>query len=75
MNLIEALQEKQRVSGVSEEAFAWQLGISPRMWDYLRSGGRRLGGKSLSLVLQHYPDLRKLVWDYIESLARIQEAK
>jgi hypothetical protein len=69
MELVELLEKKRGTQ--TNKQFAADLGISERMWSSLKSGQRRIGGKTLMGILDKYgkkdKELTNAVWDYIDS--------
>jgi hypothetical protein len=57
-NLIRELERQQKLMGLSDEAFARELGISRQLWSMCREGQARVGLSLLSGTLQKFPGLK-----------------
>lgn len=68
--LIEALLERQRKQGESDESFGRRLGMSRTLWNAVRHGRRRLTVEHLGKVLQTHPDLEDEVLQYLRTQVR-----
>lgn len=64
IDLVSALERKQRAEQLTERAFAAKLGIQGGYWNLIKHGKRRIGGKTLSGIVRAYPDLHHLVIQY-----------
>ena len=76
MDLIELLESKRGKQ--SQPEFVRGIGISPRMWTYIKAGKRRIGGKTLMGILDKYgkdKDIKTAVWEYIDSYPKDKETK
>jgi|YNPBryulayer2012_1023412.scaffolds.fasta_scaffold28812_3 transcriptional regulator with XRE-family HTH domain len=67
--LIDELCNYQIQSGQDDEEFARQLGMSRQLWNAIRHGHRRLTVKHLGRVLITYPDIERVVLDYLKRQA------
>jgi hypothetical protein len=71
MNLVKLLERKRGKQNLKE--FTKDLGISLRHWAYIKTGKRRIGGKTLMGILDKYgedKDIKAAVWEYIDSYPR-----
>jgi hypothetical protein len=67
MELREKLVEKQAESGLSDEAFAASLNITPTMWFYIKGGQRDMGKKVLRGIRRNHPELIPDLLDYLNA--------
>lgn len=68
--LIEALLERQRKQGESDESFGRRLGMSRTLWNAVRHGRWRLTVERLGKVLQTHPELEDEVLQYLRTQVR-----
>lgn len=60
-DLIEAVEERKRMLGWTDESLARALGVSRPLWSQVRSGKRRMTLDVVRGILQAFPDLEAQV--------------
>jgi transcriptional regulator with XRE-family HTH domain len=60
-DLIEAVEERKRSLGWTDESLARALGVSRPLWSQVRSGKRRMTLDVVRGILQAFPDLEAQV--------------
>lgn len=69
-DLIEALEAQAKSKNLSRTQLAALLGISENYIYRIKSGDRRPGHKLLTAIRREFPNLKPLIWEYEEQLAR-----
>lgn len=64
--LIEAIEERKRALGWTDEALARALGVSRPLWSQIRSGKRRLTLDVVCGILRAFPDLEEQVLAFLK---------
>lgn len=59
-NLIQALEQRQRDEGMTDQQFASEIGVSRQMWGLMRSGDRMPGRKTLGRIIERFPEYTSL---------------
>lgn len=67
--LIEAVEERKRSLGWTDEALARALGVSRPLWSQIRSGKRRVTLDVVRGILRTFPDLEAQVMEYLKETA------
>jgi len=63
--IIEKLKAKQKELGISDIAFAKQIGISRPLWALVKTGKRGPGMKFIKAVMSTFPELSLDVMNYM----------
>lgn len=64
--LIEAVEERKRALGWTDEALARALGVSRPLWSQIRSGQRQVTLNVVRGVLRTFPDLEGKVIAFLK---------
>lgn len=70
-DLLEAMEAQTKAKGLSRTQLAALLGVSENYLYRIKSGSRRPGHKLLTAIRREFPNLKPLIWEYEESLAKI----
>lgn len=73
--LVDFLIEKQLAERLSDTEFARKLGISRALWDFIRTGRRGFGEKSLKGIVRAFPELTPRVLLYLQGEDEVEKKK
>jgi len=69
LTLNQAIENLQKSKGMSDQQFAFSLGVDPSTWSKIKNGHRPPGGIFIRRLSAAYPELRNAVMGYLSTPA------